>query len=95
MQHFTRLTGTAALALAAVLFTPVAYSDDAAPQDDRTQASPVAEQDSVLPGRRNSGRLRFRDGPVCMCPDGLRERDIQAGELRHQARSQDDKKGDS
>lgn len=29
-----------------------------------------------------AGRLKFKDGPVCMCNKGLNEADIRAGEAR-------------
>lgn len=41
------------------------------------QADGTNEQASATEQPRRSSRLRFRNGPVCMCGDGLRESDIR------------------
>lgn len=41
------------------------------------QASSTDAQASATEQTRRSSRLRFRNGPVCMCGDGLRESDIR------------------
>lgn len=45
-----------------------------------------AEQSDSKPRKK----LRFRDGPTCLCADGLREKDIRAGQ-REQLDGQHDK----
>lgn len=44
------------------------------------QASGTDEQASETEQPRRSSRLRFRNGPVCMCGDGLRESDIRSNQ---------------
>ena len=63
---------------------PVVSLGDEARADERVQdARNVADQ--VQPPR--SGRLRFRDGPVCMCSQGMSEEDIQRS--REERRKED------
>ncbi len=52
----------------------------------RQAASPEASDEVSPSDNRRSGRLRFRDGPVCMCSLGMSEEDIQrsARERREQ-----------
>ncbi|GEM_PF-2994649 len=54
-------------------------------------ASPAVPEAAAAAGERagetparpaRKGRLRFRDGPVCICSDGLSERDIRDGAAR-------------
>lgn len=33
---------------------------------------------NAVDNERRSPRLKFKDGPVCMCTDGLSEKDIRA-----------------
>lgn len=41
----------------------------------------VGEDKDGIPESRQP-RLKFRNGPVCMCADGLSEADIRAAELK-------------
>ncbi len=55
--------------------------------DPRGQGA--ASSQSSASEQRGSGRLRFRDGPVCMCSLGMSEEDIQrSAEERREQREQ-------
>lgn len=42
-----------------------------------------AEKTDDQPTKKKGNRLRFRNGPVCMCASGLTENDIMASQKRN------------
>lgn len=71
-----------ALAIASPVFAETenaASSQDASTENVQQDAEKAADQ----PARKKGSRLRFRDGPVCMCADGLTENDIMASQKRN------------
>lgn len=83
MRLFPRLASAVfALAVAAPVFAETenaASSQDASAENVQQDAEKAADQ----PARKKGSRLRFRDGPVCMCADGLTENDIMASQKRN------------
>lgn len=65
----------AGVAAAADVPTPPASAPEtvSGPSDRAERAGEATTASS------RKGRLRFRDGPVCICNDGLSERDIRDG----------------
>ena len=68
-------------ALEAAAASPVAAS---APQ---TEVPPASSEETLV--RRP--RLKFRDGPACMCAPGLSEKEIAAGRIDQVPASADDR----
>ncbi|ACL71174.1 hypothetical protein Tgr7_0070 [Thioalkalivibrio sulfidiphilus HL-EbGr7] len=64
------------LATSLLMFPAMAQADGRT--QDRGAEATQAENVTEAPQRR--GRLRFRDGPVCMCSQGMSEEDIQRAE---------------
>lgn len=86
---------TAVLALLLGISMPAAMAA-ALPESDgkRLQQSPLPAADVETVGGSSAetprrSRLRFRDGPVCMCPNGLSESDIAAGRTETQRVARD------
>lgn len=75
--------------LLAVGGLPVAQAaDDATEPAEAPQQSIVESASSASPlAKARSRRLRFRNGPVCLCADGLSERDIQAAAAARNTRT--------
>jgi hypothetical protein len=67
------LIPTGILALLLVL-SPAAMADSASGENGSRAA------EATIPAPVKRGRLRFRDGPVCMCSQGMSEEDIQRAE---------------
>ncbi|WP_193908191.1 hypothetical protein [Cellvibrio polysaccharolyticus] len=68
------------------LAAPVFAETENAASSTTAQAQPVqqdAEKADDQPAKKKGSRLRFRDGPVCMCADGLTENDIMASQKRN------------
>jgi len=51
---------------------------------ERGQSAEATEKPGAQPPAR--GRLRFRNGPVCMCSQGMSEEDIRRSEEERQKR---------
>ncbi len=64
------------LPLIAIL-TPMIYSSGHADKSNSTDSiisqTPIKE---IADKPRKSSRLKFRDGPICMCSNGFSEKDI-------------------
>lgn len=79
MKHnrWNKKLGRYPLPLIAIL-TPMIYSsgyaDKQQPVDSGNSQSPVKE---TLEKPQQSPRLKFRDGPICMCSNGFSEKEIQ------------------
>ncbi len=77
LNRWNKKLGRYPLPLIAVL-TPMMYSaaqaDEPKPVDSSTAQSPVKE---MLSKPQRTPRLKFKDGPICMCSDGFSEKDIQ------------------
>jgi hypothetical protein len=77
LNRWNNKLGRYPLPLIAVL-TPMIYSsghaDKQVSADSSTSQSPVKEK---LDKPRQSSRLKFRDGPICMCSNGFSEKEIQ------------------
>ena len=71
------------VAASLLMFPALAQADGRA--QDRGAVATQAENATEAPQRR--GRLRFRDGPVCMCSQGMSEEDIQRAERERREQS--------
>lgn len=69
-----------------------------AEQSDKDAKTPSAvtvdhgEQGTVIQGERKKPRrprLKYRNGPVCMCNDGLSEAEIQAAWIKRYSQAKD------
>ena len=64
-------------------------------KDAKTQSAVIAEQgneSAVIKGEEKKSkrpRLKFRNGPVCMCNDGLSEEEIQAAWIKRFSQAKD------
>lgn len=56
----------------------------ASERNDRARG--VNELPAIDPASQKLNRLRFRNGPVCMCSQGMSEADIQQAEQRRRIR---------
>lgn len=81
MRIFSR---TLLCALCLALLSPVlAFADEADTNDNVIVLEPARENSSPSLDplsqelKKKSKRLRFRDGPLCLCADGLQESDIK------------------
>ena len=81
MRFFSRiLLCTLSLALLSPVF---AVADEANGSDNAIVLEPARENSSPSLDplsqelKKKSKRLRFRDGPLCLCADGLQESDIK------------------
>ncbi|HDP89663.1 MAG TPA: hypothetical protein ENN42_06880 [Thioalkalivibrio sp.] len=61
--------------LSALLLAAPLLADEGRGGEDRQDARTAEAQTESRPSP--GGRLRFRDGPVCMCSQGMSEEDIQ------------------
>jgi hypothetical protein len=77
---------TAFAATLAALLLP-AWAATAEPQvrTEAAAASSPAEPAVVEANSLRPRRLKFRDGPTCVCPQGLSEAEIAAAEQRRRA----------
>lgn len=73
------LLGVIALPLFAQSFS-VADKEQEGSDTRAQQLTPPSQQEIETQPRK---RLRFRDGPVCMCADGLSENDILESQKRN------------
>jgi hypothetical protein len=81
MRFFSK---TLLCALSLALLSPVfAVADEAKGSDNAIVLEPARENSSPSLDplsqelKKKSKRLRFRDGPLCLCADGLQESDIK------------------
>jgi hypothetical protein len=77
-NRWNKKLGRYPLPLIAIL-TPMIYSSaHAADNQDSTDSNvsqpPIKEE---LNKPRKNSRLKFRDGPICMCSNGFSEKEIQ------------------
>ena len=72
------------VATAMVLVLPSVAFAQSNSGGERGQSAESAERQGSQPPVR--GRLRFRNGPVCMCSQGMSERDIRRSEEERQKR---------
>jgi len=73
-----------AAAAALMLVIPPAAFAQSNSGGERGQSAESAERQVSEPPTR--GRLRFRNGPVCMCSQGMSEEDIRRSEEERQKR---------
>ncbi len=78
-----RLRHMILLTVPLLMLSTLSHSD----QETRAgEASDASALESPPPTQRR-GRLRFRDGPVCMCSDGMSEEDIRRAERERREQS--------
>jgi hypothetical protein len=79
-----RFIQAAALVLVVGIAPSVWADTDRAVEKTETSKKPLIQnQKSALKDEKKpTKRLRFRDGPVCMCADGLTENDILESQKR-------------
>ncbi len=67
------------LALLLLLPMPFAVASEVNQTLQASSGPSAADSEQASTESQPRKRLRFRDGPVCMCGDGLKESDIAAG----------------
>jgi hypothetical protein len=72
------------LLTASLLMLPALSEADT---QSRDQGARFSEAQESAPAPQRKGRLRFRDGPVCMCSQGMSEEDIQRAERERREQS--------
>lgn len=90
-MYYPKLTmrffpGLASAVIVLTLAAPVFAETESATSSQKTSAANTqqdTEKAADQPAKKKGSRLRFRNGPVCMCADGLTENDIVASQKRN------------